>query len=144
MAVAYQNVKESRHDRKFQKEELYNNWENVNIVSLNTDWIKFMDNHKLHLGIDGTLSFLKSTANTENVLTGETSYNTTRYPDGSNSMHTIEAFATHVWNISPKWSMHDGVRLAMPPLIRACSTLTSSHSSAATVSARTTLHTVQR
>lgn len=26
-------------------------------------------------------------------------------------MHTIEAFATHVWNISPKWSMHDGVRL---------------------------------
>ena len=111
MAVAYQNVKESRHDRKFQKEELYNNWENVNIVSLNTDWIKFMDNHKLHLGIDGTLSFLKSTANTENVLTGETSYNTTRYPDGSNSMHTIEAFATHVWNISPNWSMHDGVRL---------------------------------
>ena len=111
MAVAYQNVKESRHDRKFQKEELYNNWENVNIVSLNTDWIKFMDNHKLHLGIDGTLSFLKSTANTENVLTGETSYNTTRYPDGSNSMHTIEAFATHVWNINKKWSMHDGVRL---------------------------------
>lgn len=111
MAVAYQNVKESRHDRKFQKEELYNNWENVNIVSLNTDWIKFMDNHKLHLGIDGTLSFLKSTANTENVLTGETSYNATRYPDGSNSMHTIEAFATHVWNINKKWSMHDGVRL---------------------------------
>lgn len=111
MAVAYQNVKESRHDRKFQKEELYNNWENVNIVSLNTDWIKFMDNHKLHLGIDGTLSFLKSTANTENVLTGEKSYNTTRYPDGSNSMHTIEAFATHVWNINKKWSMHDGVRL---------------------------------
>lgn len=111
MTVAYQNVKESRHDRKFQKEELYNNWENVNIVSLNTDWIKFMDNHKLHLGIDGTLSFLKSTANTENVLTGEKSYNTTRYPDGSNSMHTIEAFATHVWNINKKWSMHDGVRL---------------------------------
>lgn len=111
MAVAYQNVKESRHDRKFLKEELYHSWENVNIVSLNTDWIKFMDNHKLHLGIDGTLSFLKSTADTENVLTGETSYNTTRYPDGSNSMHTIEAFATHVWNISPKWSMHDGVRL---------------------------------
>lgn len=111
MAVAYQNVKESRHDRKFLKEELYHSWENVNIVSLNTDWIKFMDNHKLHLGIDGTLSFLKSTADTENVLTGETSYNTTRYPDGNNSMHTIEAFATHVWNISPKWSMHDGVRL---------------------------------
>lgn len=111
LTLAYQNVKESRHDRKFRQEELYNNWENMNIVSLNTDWIKYMDNHKLHLGIDGTLSFLKSTANTENVLTGETSYNTTRYPDGHNSMHTIEAFATHVWNISPKWSMHDGIRL---------------------------------
>lgn len=111
LTIAYQNVKESRHDRKFQSEELYNNWENVNIVSLNTDWIKYIKNHKLHLGIDGTLSFLKSTANTENVLTGETSYNTTRYPDGKNSMHTIEAFATHVWNLSPKWSMHDGIRV---------------------------------
>ena len=70
-----------------------------------------MDNHKLHLGIDGTLSFLKSTVNTENVVTGEKGYNTTRYPDGGNSMHTVEAFATHVWNISQKLSMHDGIRL---------------------------------
>lgn len=111
LTVAYQNVKESRHDRKFGKEELYHTWENVNIVTLNTDWIKRMDDHKLHLGIDGTLSFLKSTANTENVVTGEKGYNTTRYPDGGNSMHTVEAFATHVWDISPKLSMHDGIRL---------------------------------
>lgn len=80
-------------------------------MTLNTDWIKRMDNHKLHLGIDGTLSFLKSTVNTENVVTGEKGYNTTRYPDGGNSMHTVEAFATHVWNISQKLSMHDGIRL---------------------------------
>lgn len=111
LTLAYQNVKESRHDRKFRQEELYHSWENVNIVSLSSDWIKRMDNHKLHLGIDGTLSFLKSTAETENVVTGEKSYNITRYPDGKNSMHTIEAFATHVWNINNKWSLHDGLRL---------------------------------
>ena len=111
LTLAYQNVKESRHDRQFRREELYHTWENVNMITLNTDWIKYIGSNKLHLGIDGMLSYLKSTAETENVATGEISPNTTRYPDGDNSMHTIEAFATHVWTINDKLSLHDGLRL---------------------------------
>lgn len=111
LTLAYQNVKESRHDRKFQKEELYHGWEQVHIASLNTDWIKYLDQHTLHLGVDGTLSFLKSTAETENVVTGAITPNGTRYPDGKNQMHTIEAFATHEWQVTPKVRMNDGVRL---------------------------------
>ena len=56
-------------------------------------------------------SFLKSTAETENVVTGERSENGTRYPDGKNRMHTVEAFATHEWQVTPKVRMNDGVRL---------------------------------
>lgn len=111
LAIAYQNIKESRHDRKFQKEELYHTWEKVHVLSLNSDWIKYLHDHKVHAGIDGHLSFLQSTAETENVRTKEKTYNMTRYPDGKNRMHSLEAFVTHVWQISPKWSMHDGIRL---------------------------------
>lgn len=111
LTLAYQNVKESRHDRKFQKEDLYHNWEQVHMATLNTDWIKYWDQHTLHLGVDGMFSFLKSTAETENVVTGERSENGTRYPDGKNRMHTVEAFATHEWQVTPKVRMNDGVRL---------------------------------
>lgn len=110
VGVAYQKVKESRHDRKFRKKELYHTWEDVDIVTLNSDWIKYLGSHKIHAGIDGTLSFLRSTATEENVVTGEKLPYTTRYPDGDNSMHTLEAFVTHIWRINDLWSMHDGVR----------------------------------
>lgn len=111
LTLAYQNIKESRHNRKFGKEELYHNWEQVHVASLNSDWIKYYNNHALHLGVDGMLSFLKSTAETELVLSGERLPNGTRYPDGKNRMHTIEAFATHEWQISPKLRMNEGLRM---------------------------------
>lgn len=110
VGLAYQKVKESRHDRKFRKEELYHTWEDVDIISLNSDWIKYIGTHKIHSGIDGTLSLLHSTASAENVVTGEKTPYTTRYPDGQNSMHTLEAFITHIWHINESWSMHDGLR----------------------------------
>lgn len=111
LTLAYQNVQESRHDRKFRKDELYHNWEKVQVASFNSDWIKRLQQHMLHLGIDGSFGFLKSTAETENVVTGERSENGTRYPDGKNRMHTIEAFATHEWQINSRLRMNDGVRL---------------------------------
>ena len=112
LTVAYQKVKESRHNRDFGSLWLSNRWENVDILTLNSDWIKrYGDSHKLHLGVDGTLSFLNSTANLENVSNGETKVNTTRYPDGDNRMHTVEGFAMHSWEITPNLRMNEGLRL---------------------------------
>lgn len=110
LTVAYQKVRESRHNRKYGDEILNNRWENVDIVSLNSDWVKYMGAHKVDAGIDGTLSFLRSTANLENVKTGEQTSNTTRYPDGHNRMHSVEAFAMHTWDINDRLRMTDGVR----------------------------------
>lgn len=111
MTLAYQKVKESRHTRKYGDDLLNNRWENVDVVSLNADWIKYIGGHKINAGVDGILSFLKSTANLENVKTGETSTNTTRYPDGSNHMHSVDIFALHTWDVSSKLRIHDGIRL---------------------------------
>lgn len=111
MSLSYQKVKESRHNRKFKDDILNNRWENVDMLTLNTDWIKYIGNHKIDAGVDGTLSWLQSTANLENVKTGELTANTTRYPDGRNCMHSLEAFAMHTWDISPKLRLQDGARL---------------------------------
>jgi hemoglobin/transferrin/lactoferrin receptor protein len=109
--VAYQNVKESRHDRKYNDSLLYHTWERVNQFTVNTDWIKYIDSHDIHAGIDINVGLLKSTANTDNLASGEVLANSTRYPDGNNSMTTAEGFFTHRWRINEKWQMTDGVRL---------------------------------
>lgn len=109
--VAYQKIKESRHDRRFKDVSLYNTWENVNIISFNSDWIKYLKQHKLHAGIDGNISFLNSTANVENIVTGKKLPSTTRYPDGKNSMHTIELFAMHNWERNARLNIHSGTRI---------------------------------
>lgn len=109
--VAYQKVRESRHNRKFNDPLRYHTWESVDILTFNTDWINYMGAHTLHAGADAALNFLRSTAETEDLSTGKTSFNMTRYPDGRNAMHTVEAFLTHEWHINNKLKMNEGARL---------------------------------
>ena len=108
--LSYQNIKESRHNRKLNDPWLGSRKENVNVVALNTDWIRHFGNHRLHLGIDGSLQFLKSTAFATDVDTKARKSLDTRYPDGNNHMHNIDVFAAHTWNISPTLTLTDGVR----------------------------------
>lgn len=111
LVLAYQKIKESRHSRKFKEEMKDNRMEAADIITLASNWIKYLGKHTLHSGIDGTLSYVSSTANSENIVTGEKSSLDTRYPDGGNHMHTIEAYVTHIWRINDKLSFNDGVRL---------------------------------
>ncbi|MEG1684682.1 MAG: TonB-dependent receptor [Bacteroides sp.] len=122
LILAYQKVKESRHDRKFEKDILGHRLEEVDQISLSTDWIKYLRNNTLHAGIDGTLSFVNSTAHTENIQTGERLPLSTRYPDGGNHMHNIEAYFSHSYIISDKLTLQDGVRLGFSTLYSAFNT----------------------
>lgn len=116
LTLAYQYVKESRHNRKLNDPWLGNRRERVNILSLNTDWIKTINNHSITAGIDGALQFLKSTADRVDINTGQTKTLDTRYPDGSDYMHNIDIFAIHRWKISPRWIMNEGIRLGYSAL----------------------------
>ncbi len=116
VTVAYQHVKESRHNRKLNDPWLGNRRERVNIVSLNTDWIKVIGSHSITAGIDGALQFLKSTADRVDINTGQTKTLDTRYPDGSDYMHNIDIFGVHRWNINTKWSMNEGLRVGYSAL----------------------------
>ena len=116
LRLSYQNIKESRHNRKLNDPWLGSRCENVNVVSLSTDWVKFIGAHKLHAGLDGSLQFLKSTAHATDINNGETKPLDTRYPDGKNTMHDIEAFLSHTWTINPKLTMTDGLRVGYTAL----------------------------
>lgn len=116
VAISYQNIKESRHNRKLNDMWLGNRRERVNIVSLNSDWVKSWGHHSLTAGIDGSLQFLRSTADRVDVNTGEVKTLDTRYPDGHNHMHDIEIFGVHRWDINSLWSMNEGLRLGYSSL----------------------------
>ncbi len=116
VAVSYQNILESRHNRKLDNPWLGNRNERVNIAALNADWIKRIGNHSITVGLDGSLQFLKSTANSVDINTGEIKPLDTRYPDGNNHMHNIELFAVHRYTINDKWTLNDGLRVGFSSL----------------------------
>lgn len=111
LVLAYQLVKESRHNRKLNEVWLGNRNEKVNVVTLNTDWVKNFGDHSISAGIDGSLQFLKSTADRVDVNSGAVKTLDTRYPDGDNRMHNIDIFAVHRWNINERWHTNEGIRL---------------------------------
>lgn len=114
--VSYQLVKESRHNRKLNDVWLGSRNERVNVVSLTTDWIKYIGNHHIHAGVDGSLQFLKSTAHATDINTGDVKNLDTRYPDGHNHMHNIDLFLAHTWHINPSLTMTDGLRVGYSSL----------------------------
>lgn len=111
LSVAYQKIKESRHNRKYNDDIRANRMEEVDVITLTSDWIKYLGKNTFHTGIDGTLSYVSSTANRENIITGEKQQLDTRYPDGGSHMHTVEGYFTHIWQITPRLSLNDGMRV---------------------------------
>lgn len=117
LILAYQNIKESRHNRKLNDPWLGSRCENVDMFTLNTDWVRYIGDHSIHAGIDGALQFLKSTAHRTDINTGEVQPLDTRYPDGHNHMHNIDLFVTHTWDITPRLTLSDGARVGYSSLV---------------------------
>lgn len=116
LIVSYQNMKESRHNRKLDDLWLGSRCENVNVFSLNTDWIKHIGLHRLHAGLDGSLQFLRSTAYATDVNSGEQKSLDTRYPDGHNHLHNIDVFLSDTWSLLPTLTLTGGLRFGYSSL----------------------------
>lgn len=109
-ALAWQNVRESRHNRKLNDPWLGSRCESVDVVSLNTDWIRDFAAHRLHWGVDASLQWLRSTASARDINTGTVKALDTRYPDGRNRMHGIDLFVADQWRLSPTLLLNYGAR----------------------------------
>ncbi|OFX20157.1 MAG: hypothetical protein A2033_17265 [Bacteroidetes bacterium GWA2_31_9] len=114
--INYQSVEESRHNRNFGKDNLAHRIENVNILGADLDFQKLIKNHNIRFGLDAQYNTLKSTANSENIVTGESSPLDTRYPDGDNSMLNMGAYISHTWQINEQLTLNDGIRAGFSSL----------------------------
>lgn len=109
--VSYQNIEESRHQRRFNRTGLQNRTENVHVIGLDLDARKKSEKNDLRIGLDGQFNSLKSTADELDLETGQVSLLDTRYPDGDNKMNYLGLYATDAWHINNQWVLNAGLRL---------------------------------
>lgn len=110
--IGYQAIEESRHDRRFNKDQLNHRVENLNIVTLNADFTKKVNKHEFRYGLDGWYNGVTSTATQENIVTGVHTALDTRYPDGGSTMMSMAAYFSHTFEINEKLILTDGLRVS--------------------------------
>lgn len=110
MNVAYQNVKESRHNRRFNNYNLQHNEENVDMFSVSLDLDKKFTKGELFYGFESYYETLKSTAYAQNINTGVVTSINTRYPNGDNNMMRNDFYVSYNEKMSTKTFWNVGAR----------------------------------
>jgi hemoglobin/transferrin/lactoferrin receptor protein len=85
-------------------------------MALTIDFAKTLGKNSLRYGFDSQFSTVKSTAVRTDITSGATQPQSTRYPDGDNSMNMLAVYATHTLELSDKWILNDGIRLGISSL----------------------------
>ena len=111
LIISFQDIEESRNDRRFNSNNLRSRIENVNVFGITLDFKKSIKRSDMRYGLDGQFNTLKSTAHATDIVTGATSNLDTRYPDGDNSMNMVAAYFTHTYKINPEFTLTDGIRI---------------------------------
>lgn len=108
--AAHQLFEESRHDRKFGKDEKRSRYEKVNALSLNVDFEKHWDSgSRLFYGVEMISNQINSTGETLNIVTGEKGTTASRYPDDSR-WHSLAAYANYLYKFNDKTNLQSGLR----------------------------------
>ncbi|MCP4551909.1 MAG: TonB-dependent receptor [Bacteroidetes bacterium] len=111
LTLSYQDVKESRHNRKFGNTQLTSRTEEVDVLSLNIDFDKLLGkNSTLFYGAEAIYNNVKSIAKTENILNGQITNASTRYPDGGSTYTAVAAYASFKSNLSDLFTFNSGLR----------------------------------
>jgi len=108
--VAYQNFRESRHDRDFQSEIKNIREETVNALSLNIDLEKQLSpKSELYYGFEYIYNLVNSLGREKNVNSGIETPTVSRYPDDSNWQSTA-IYASIKYKPSSKFIFQSGLR----------------------------------
>ncbi len=108
--LSYQNIEESRNDRRFNKVYLNHQIEQVDVMALNVDFSKQIKKNEIRYGIEGVYNKVNSTATTEDIVMDTSAAYTTRYPDGGSTVNSFAAYLTHTFEASDKFMITDGIR----------------------------------
>jgi hemoglobin/transferrin/lactoferrin receptor protein len=117
ITVAFQDIAESRHDRRFGQRVLNHRTEKVKIFSANFDFNKVIgteseqnkNQHEIRYGLELTHNDVNSTAFGEDIDTKERTAISTRYPDGGAQMSSFAGYLTHTWELQ-HWIFTQGLR----------------------------------
>lgn len=111
LTASWQSIEESRHNRNFNAARRTDRVEQVKVYGLLAELVKSWGDQSLRIGLDGQYNDVTSTASRFNVNTGEVTTQSTRYPDGDNTMLNAALYATHQWHPSgSEWSFSEGLR----------------------------------
>jgi hemoglobin/transferrin/lactoferrin receptor protein len=115
--ISYQNIEESRFDRRFNNKNKNNRIETVDVVAYTLDGLHKKGNNESHIGIDLQFNKVKSVAYSENIVTGIRQNNiNTRYPDGKNNMNFMAAYYQNITKLKSNLILNAGVRLTQANL----------------------------
>jgi hemoglobin/transferrin/lactoferrin receptor protein len=109
--AAYQNVEESRHNRRFNNYNLQNRIEKVAVYSLDINLKKKFAKSELIYGLESYYDDLNSTAYSNNINTGVEQIIDSRYPNGKNNMSRNDLYAYFSSILSPKTNWNIGGRI---------------------------------
>jgi len=111
ITLAWQNIDQTRHDRRFNNVNRNNRIENVMVYSLNADFSKNLgEKTRLNYGLEYYFNDVTSTAYSENINTGVQSPLDTRYASGGASMSGAAAYTTAIHKVNNKVILNAGVR----------------------------------
>ena len=114
--AAYQNVTESRHNRRFGNYTLQNREENVSMFSVSADLVKKFTKGELFYGLESYNEILKSKAHSNNINTGLENDLDTRYPNGDNNMTRNDLYVSYNEKVSEKTFWNAGARVGYTTL----------------------------
>jgi hemoglobin/transferrin/lactoferrin receptor protein len=114
LTLSYQDIAESRFNRRFGSSWLRARTESVQVMALNLDALKALKEgkHRLSYGLDLNFNQVGSSAQSINIHDGSTEPLDTRYPDGGSTMRTLAAYAAWRAELKPdKAFLELGMRL---------------------------------
>ncbi len=114
--VAFQNAKESRHNRRFGNYNLQNRNENVTMYSVGFDLDKKFTKSELFYGFESYFETLSSSAYANNINTGVRTNLDTRYPNGDNNMMRNDVYISYNEKISDRTVWNAGARIGYTSL----------------------------
>lgn len=112
VTLGYQNIEESRHDRRFGNPNINHRAEQLNILTLNADFSKRSGKSEWSYGLEGVTNHVNSTATRENIDSGEESAQNTRYPDGGSDVTSAALYVADAYHVSESFIVQPGVRLS--------------------------------
>ncbi|MCT4590292.1 MAG: TonB-dependent receptor [Carboxylicivirga sp.] len=108
--LAHQFFQESRHNRKFNKENITRRTEKVNALSFNLDFEKQLgDGDRLFYGVEYISNYISSDGFEENLINGNIADAASRYPDGSD-WTSAAIYSSYLNKLSPKTNLQLGLR----------------------------------